>query len=100
MVEGMAVRGALGPLSGLICEIVNSVDHGNLSQIWTFVTKKSGKNHGISETSGCDNHDNQQWVVDLFFSRKRQREQEIAEEEAAKKKKEWEKEWEVRFFFK
>ena len=37
-VEGMAVRGALGPLSGLICEIVNSVEQGNLSQIWTFVT--------------------------------------------------------------
>ena len=58
--EGMALRGALGPLSGLICEIFFSVDQGNLSQIWTFVTKKSGKNYGISETSGCDNHDNEQ----------------------------------------
>lgn len=44
---------------------------------------------------------NGEWlIIDLLFSRKRQREQEIAEEEAAKKKKEWEKEWEVRFVFK
>ena len=49
----MAVRGAVGPLSGLICEIVNSVGQGN----FTFVRKKAGKNHGISETSGCGNHD-------------------------------------------
>ena len=94
--KGIAVRGALGPLLGLICEIVNSVGQGNL----TFVRKKTGKNHGISGTSGCGNHDKEQWLGDLLFSRKRQREQEIAEEEAAKKKKEWEKEWEVRFFFK
>ena len=55
----------------------------------------SGKSHGVWGTSGCGNHDKEQWVADLLFSRKRQREQEIAEEEAAKKKKEWEKEWEV-----
>ena len=46
--EGMAVRGAVNPLSGLICEIVNSVGQGN----FTFVRKKSGKIQGISETSG------------------------------------------------
>ena len=33
-----ALRGALGPLSGLICEIVNSVGQGN----FTFVRKRSG----------------------------------------------------------
>ena len=51
----MAVRGALGPLLGLICEIVNSVGQGN----FRFVRKKSGKNHGISKTSGCGDHDNE-----------------------------------------
>ena len=50
------MRGALGPLSGLICEIINSVGQGN----FTFVRKKAGKNHGISETSGCGNHDKEQ----------------------------------------
>ena len=44
----MAVRGAVNPLSGLICEIVNSVGQGN----FTFARKKSGKIQGISETSG------------------------------------------------
>ena len=34
----MAVRGALNPLPGLICEILNSVGQGNL----TFVREKSG----------------------------------------------------------
>ena len=37
-VEGMAVRAALSPLSGLICEIVNSIGQGN----FTFIRKKSG----------------------------------------------------------
>lgn len=34
----MAVRGGCRPLSGLICEIVNSVDQRN----FTFVREKSG----------------------------------------------------------
>ena len=34
----MAVNGALSPLSGVICEIVDSVGQGN----FTFVRKKSG----------------------------------------------------------
>ena len=62
----MAVRGALGPLLGLICEIVNSVGQGNFA----FVRKKSGKKHGISETCGCGNHDKEQWLVDLLFFQK------------------------------
>ena len=37
-VERMAVRGVWRPLSGLICEIVNSVGQGN----FTFVREKSG----------------------------------------------------------
>ena len=36
----------------LMCEIVNSVGHGN----FTFVRNMSGKSEGILETSGCDNH--------------------------------------------
>ena len=44
----MAVREAVNSLSGLICEIVNSVGQGN----FTFVRTKSGKIQGISETSG------------------------------------------------
>ena len=48
----MAERVALSPLSGLICEIVNSVGQGN----FTVVRKKAGKSPGISETSGCGNH--------------------------------------------
>lgn len=48
----MAERVALSPLSGLICEIVNSVGQGN----FTVVRKKAGKSQGISETSGCGNH--------------------------------------------
>ena len=47
----MAVRGGWRPLSGLICEIVNSVGQGN----FTFVREKS---QGISNTYGCDNHVN------------------------------------------
>ena len=42
----MAVRGGWRPLSGLICEIVNSVGQGN----FTFVREKSGKSQGISNT--------------------------------------------------
>ena len=38
----MAVRGGWRPLSGLICEIVNSVGQGN----FTFVREKSGKSQG------------------------------------------------------
>jgi len=48
----MAVRGGWRPLSGLICEIVNSVCQGN----FTFVWEKSGKIQGISNTYGCGNH--------------------------------------------
>ena len=48
----MAVRGGWRPLSGLICEIVNSVRQGN----FTFVGEKSGKSQGISNTYGCGNH--------------------------------------------
>ena len=51
-VERMAVRGGWRPLSGLICEIVNSVGQGN----FTFVREKSGKSQGISNTYGCGNH--------------------------------------------
>ena len=49
----MAVRGGWRPLSGLICEIVNSVGQGN----FTFVREKSGKSQGISNTYGCGNHE-------------------------------------------
>ena len=52
----MAVRGGWRPLSGLICEIVNSVGQGN----FTFVREKSGKSQGISNTYGCGNHDSDQ----------------------------------------
>ena len=52
-VERMAVRGGWRPLSGLICEIVNSAGQGN----FTFVREKSGKSQGISNTYGCGNHD-------------------------------------------
>ena len=48
----MAVRGGWRPLSGLICEIVNSVGQGN----FTFVREKSWKSQGILNTYGCDNH--------------------------------------------
>ena len=48
----MAVRGGWRPLSGLICEIVNSVGQGN----FTCVREKSGKSQGISKTYGCGNH--------------------------------------------
>ena len=59
-VERMTVRGGWRPLSGLICEIVNSVGQGN----FTFVREKlvreilhlSGKSQGISNTYGCGNH--------------------------------------------
>ena len=46
------VSWGLSPLSGLICQIVNSV--GQCS--FTFVRIKSGKGHGISETSSYGNH--------------------------------------------
>ena len=52
-VERVAVRGGWRPLSGLICEIVNSVGQGN----FTFVREKSGKSQGISNTNGCGNHE-------------------------------------------
>ena len=39
----------LSPLSGLICEVVNSVGQGN----FTFFRKKSGKIQKISEISRC-----------------------------------------------
>ena len=41
-------EGGWRPLSGLICEIVNSVGQGN----FTFVRKSQG----ISNTYGCGNH--------------------------------------------
>ena len=57
----MAVRGALGPLSGLICEIVvNSLGQGN----FTFFQKSQGKIQGNSKTSGCGNH----VLVMLFYN--------------------------------
>ena len=52
-VERMAARGGWRPLSGLICEIVNSVGQGN----FTFVREKSGISQGISNSYGCGNHD-------------------------------------------
>ena len=57
----MAVRGGWRPLSGLICEIVNSVGQGN----FTFVREKSGKSQGISNTYGCGNHVN--YTVQISF---------------------------------
>ena len=49
----MAVRGGWRPLSGLICEIVNSVGQGN----FTFVREKSGKSQGkVREKSGNFKH--------------------------------------------
>lgn len=54
----MAVRGGWRPLSGLICEIVNSVGQGN----FTFVREKSGKSQGISNTYGCGNHATVMWT--------------------------------------
>ena len=45
----MAARGGWRPLSGLICEIVNSVGQGNFLHL-------SGKSQGISNTYGCGNH--------------------------------------------
>ena len=47
-VERMAVRGGWRPLSGLICEIVNSVGQE--------ILHLSGKSQGISNTYGCGNH--------------------------------------------
>ena len=61
-VERMAVRGGWRPLSGLICEIVNSVGQGN----FTFVREKSGKSQGISNTYGCGNHGNRLLEFDNF----------------------------------
>ena len=71
----MAVRGGWRPLSGLICEIVNSVGQGNFTFVreilhlsgkfyicqgnFTFVREilhLSGKSQGISNTYGCGNH--------------------------------------------
>ena len=67
----MAVRGGWRPLSGLICEIVNSVGQGN----FTFVREKSGKSQGISNTYGCGNHENIMWserrYLKLIFTGKR-----------------------------
>ena len=47
MSEEDGVSWGLSPLSGLICQIVNSVGQWS----FTFVRKTSGKGHGISETS-------------------------------------------------
>ena len=48
MGEEDAVGGELSPLSGLICEIVNSAGQGD----FRFARKKAGN----SETSGFGNH--------------------------------------------
>ena len=50
--EGMAVRVALSPFSGIICKTFNSVGQEN----FTLVRKKSGKSQEISEITGCGNH--------------------------------------------
>ena len=44
----MAVWGALSPLSGLICEIVNSIGQGN----FTFIRKKSWKLLAVATMAG------------------------------------------------
>ena len=49
----MAVRGALSPLSGLICEIVNSVGQG---KFYICQKKRQGKFREIKKTSGSGNH--------------------------------------------
>ena len=49
----MAVRGGLSASSSLMCEIFNSLGQGN----FTFVRRKSEESQGISETSGCGNHE-------------------------------------------
>ena len=51
MDEEDAVRGALSPLSGLICEIINSVGQGN----FTFVLKKSGNFRNLWLWQPCQN---------------------------------------------
>ena len=51
-----ALRGALGPLSGLICEIVNSVGQGN----FTFVRKKSGNFKNLSLWQLCQSRQQEQ----------------------------------------
>ena len=43
-----ALRGALGPLSGLIVKL--------LTQLVREILHLSGKDQGISETCGCGNH--------------------------------------------
>ena len=58
-VEGMAVRGGMSPLPGLICETVNSVGQGN----FLFVRKKSEKSQEISEISGFGNHGDVYYVL-------------------------------------
>ena len=47
------MRGGLNPSSGRNCEFVNSVGKGILH----LSGKRSGRSQGISETSGCSNHD-------------------------------------------
>ena len=49
----MAVREGLSASSSLMCEIFNSLGQGN----FTFVRRKSEESQGISETSGCGNHE-------------------------------------------
>ena len=54
MVEDYTVmRGGLSSSTGRNCEIANSVGHGILHSSG----KRSGRSQGISETSGCGNHD-------------------------------------------
>ena len=44
------MNGVLSPLSGVICEIVDSVGQGNFTLIL------SGKSQGLLKTSGCGSH--------------------------------------------
>ena len=47
-VKGIAVRGTLSPLSGLICEFVNLIGQGN----FTFIRKKSWKTLAVATMAG------------------------------------------------
>ena len=48
MGEGDGCQGALSPLSGLICEIVNSIGQGN----FTFIRKRSWKPLAVATMAG------------------------------------------------
>ena len=59
----MAVRGGWRPLSGLICEIVNSVGQGN----FTFVREKSGNFKHLWLWQPCCKLNTVAWVVELTY---------------------------------